>query len=83
MFQGRARGNWDPREDQLSTQLKRGQGPHYHVEAAVHWCSAPRIAWPFGWHRVATDRTLFKCLVIFCNFTVLKSQVMPLFQEQP
>ena len=24
----------------ISTQLKRGRGPHHHIEAAVDWCSS-------------------------------------------
>ena len=37
-MKGSAQGNWDPREV-ISTQPKRGRGPHHHVEADVNWCS--------------------------------------------
>ena len=36
LFEGSARGNWDPTV--ISTQPKRGRGTHHHDEAAVNWC---------------------------------------------
>ena len=38
---GSAQGNWDPRKGQqlFRPNLNGGRGPHYHVEAAVDWCS--------------------------------------------
>ena len=44
-IKGSARGNWAPREVQpaISTQPKRGGGPHHHVEAAVDCCSVAPV----------------------------------------
>ena len=32
----------------ISTQPKRGRGPHHHVEAAVDWCSDPVVVEMFA-----------------------------------
>ena len=39
-MKGSGWGNWDPsgRPTAISTQPKRGWGPHHHVKAPVDWC---------------------------------------------
>ena len=44
LYEGSARGNWDPRKGQQPFRPNPGLGPHHHVEAAVDWCSSILVA---------------------------------------
>ena len=56
-----ARGNWDPsgRPTAISTQPKRGRGPHHHVEAADDWLNILRLQPEFFFVCFSTNTDFF------------------------